>query len=97
VKAERDICAESGQTPDFVQINDNSPTAFGTAAIAHSLIRTTVLWHYLGIKSLDISGARRWIEQNTDRDNFYIDIGDEGLLGILEKFMKGRLGPVFEG
>jgi len=67
------------------------------STLAGSLIRTTVLWHYLGIKSLDISGARRWIEQNTDRDNFYIDIGDEGLLGKLEKFMKGRLGPVFEG
>jgi hypothetical protein len=47
------------------------------STLAGRLVRTTVLWPYLGINNLEISGVRRWIEQNTDRDNFYLDIADE--------------------
>jgi hypothetical protein len=67
------------------------------STLAGSLIRTTVLWPYLGVSALDSSSVRRWIEQNTDRDHFYFDVADEDMLRTLEKFLKGRLGPVFEG
>jgi hypothetical protein len=38
-----------------------------------------------------------WIRENTDRDNFYLLDGDQPLLGELERYLRGRLGPVFEG
>jgi hypothetical protein len=52
---------------------------------------------YIGIASLDESNVRAWIEANTERDNFYLKAGDANLLGKLETYLKGILGPVFEG
>lgn len=67
------------------------------STLSGSLMRTQVLWSYLGVESVDEGDARRWIEENTDRDNFYLAAADEEMLRLLETFLKGRLGPVFEG
>ena len=67
------------------------------STLAGTLLRTTILWPYLGIPEVDQSGIRRWIEENTDRDNFYLAAADMALLGKLEVYLRGRLGPVFEG
>ena len=40
--------------------------------LAATLLKTKILWPYIGITSLDESGVRAWIEANTDRDNFYL-------------------------
>jgi hypothetical protein len=61
------------------------------------LLKTKILWPYIGIASLDESNVRAWIEANTKRDNFYLQAEDEQLLGKLETYMKGILGPVLEG
>jgi hypothetical protein len=44
--------------------------------------------------SLEESNA--WIE-DTERDNFYLKTENAKLLGKLETYLKGILGPVFEG
>lgn len=72
-------------------------TRTAPSTLALTLLKTTVLWPYLGVVSLDESNVRAWIEQNTDRDNFLLAAEDEPILGKLETYLKGRLGPVFEG
>ena len=67
------------------------------STLSGSVLRTQVLWPYLGIESLNNGDVRRWVEESTDRDNFYLVSDDEETLGLLETFLKGRLGPVFEG
>jgi hypothetical protein len=67
------------------------------STLARTLLKTTVLWSFIGISSLDEFNVRSWIEQNTDRDNFMLASEDAHLLGKLETYLKGRLGPVFEG
>ncbi len=73
-----------------------SPKA-APSTLAATLLKTRVLWPYIGIKSLDELIVRSWIEQNTDRDNFLIRAEDGHLLGKLETYLKAMLGPVFEG
>jgi hypothetical protein len=67
------------------------------STLARTLLKTNVLWSFIGISSLDECNVRSWIEQNTDRDNFMLASEDAHLLGRLETYLKGRLGPVFEG
>jgi hypothetical protein len=70
----------------------------GTAnsTLAGAIENNPILHRYIGLRETpDEVGA--WIKQSTDRDNFYV-VGDRrDVLGILEVFIKGRLGPVFEG
>jgi hypothetical protein len=74
---------------------------YGTKAapstLAATLLKTKILWPHIGITSLNESNVRAWIEANTERDNFYLKADDAHLLGKLETYLKGRLGPVFEG
>jgi hypothetical protein len=67
------------------------------STLAATLLKTKILWPYIGIASLDESNVRACIEANTKRDNFYLQAEDEQLLGKLETYMKGILGPVLEG
>lgn len=73
-----------------------SPRA-APSTLAATLLKTKVLWSFIGISSLDESNVRSLIEQNTDRDNFLLASEDAHLLGKLETYLKGRLGSVFEG
>ncbi len=73
-----------------------SPGSSGSS-LADTLLRKRILWSYLGIADLSESNVRRWIEENTDRDNFYLSVSHEHLLGERETYLRGRLGPVFEG
>jgi len=65
--------------------------------LARTLLETKILWPYLGIVEMYKSNVRRWIEETTDRDNFYLSAEDASHLSQLETYLKGRLGPVFEG
>jgi hypothetical protein len=65
--------------------------------LARSLVEVRILWPYLGIVELNESNVRRWIEDNTDRDNFYLRATDASHLSRLETYLRGRVGPVFEG
>lgn len=67
------------------------------STLAAMLINSKILWPYLGITEITSSQVQDWIRDNTDRDNFYLDSKDNGVLRELERYIKGRLGPVFEG
>ena len=66
--------------------------------LAKSLLSHRILWPYLGLNELSETNVAEWIESNTDRDHFYLDVktGDE-CLSDLERYLRARLGPVFEG
>jgi len=67
------------------------------STLATALVNSTILWPYLGITEVDAAEVGRWIKKNVDRDNFYLDVAENNLLGELERYIKGRSGPVFEG
>ena len=67
------------------------------STLGATLVNSTIFWPYLGISHLAKEKVGAWIRENTDRDNFYLDSSEQELLGTLEKFLRGMLGPVFEG
>ena len=67
------------------------------STFAATLVTSRILWPYLGITQVTSEEVEDWIKYNTDRDNFYFDSSDAPLLSELEKYIKGRLGPAFEG
>ena len=67
------------------------------STLAATLLKSRILWPYLGIGELRATQVGNWIRENTGRDNFYLDADDRDVLGELERYLKGRLSPVFEG
>jgi hypothetical protein len=65
--------------------------------LAKSLVTERVLWSFLGIDHLDESGVRSWMLANLDRDHVFVAPENRGLERELERFLRGHLGPVFEG
>ena len=65
--------------------------------VAKSLVNSKVLWPHLGIAHLAEAQAGDWIRQNTDRDHFYLESADMTYLPELERFIRGIVGPAFEG
>lgn len=64
--------------------------------LAKSLISERVLWPYLGITYLDKLNVKEWMLANLDRDHLFVP-NDSGLERHIERFIRGQLGPVFEG
>ena len=62
--------------------------------VAKSLLEVPVLWPYLGIRQLSELEVASWIRANTDRDNFFVR---QEHVADLERYMRGLLGPAFEG
>lgn len=57
-----------------------------------------ILWRYLGIVDLCDDAAGEWIKANTDRHNIYLPASSNvPLLDLLERCIRGPVGPVFEG
>ncbi len=67
------------------------------STLGATLHRSVILWPYLGITELDLEGVGRWIKRHTDRDHFYIDASEQVVLADLERYVRGRTAPVFEG
>jgi hypothetical protein len=67
------------------------------STVAGSLLRSRILWPYLGISNLTEGIVGQWIRNNLDRDNFYLDANDEPQLPRLETYIRGILGSVLEG
>ena len=65
--------------------------------LAATLLKSVILWPYLGITELENSGVGQWIRENTDRDHFYLDASETEVLEEFERYLRGKLGPVFEG
>lgn len=67
------------------------------STLAGAIVRTPILWAYLGAKDHSESSVRNWLLRNTDRDHFFISGDDIEAITQLERYLKGRLGPAFEG
>jgi len=67
------------------------------STVAGKLLTCPILWDYLGIVELNESNIEGWLKANTDRDHFFIDGGQLAIRDELEVYLKGLLGPVFEG
>lgn len=67
------------------------------STLAGSLVDTRILWAYLAVSNMNDANVKLWITSSTDRDNFYLAAAEAFLLNELERYIKGRLGPVFEG
>ncbi|MDP9405346.1 MAG: hypothetical protein M3O86_01925 [Actinomycetota bacterium] len=65
--------------------------------LANTLLTARVLWPYLGIDRLELATVGEWIKQNTSRDQFFLPADAATLTPMLETYVRGRLGPVFEG
>lgn len=65
--------------------------------LANSLLTERVLWTYLGIDHLDELTVKSWMMKNLDRDHFFVPEIHAGLERELERYLRGHLGPVFEG
>ena len=62
------------------------------------LLEGRVLWSYLGIRDLADDAVGEWIKANTDRYNIYLPVSSNmPFLDLLERYIRGRVGPVFEG
>ena len=64
--------------------------------LARSVINEKVLWAYLGISTLDESTVKSWMLAHLERDHIFVPAG-EGTEREIERYCRGRLGPVFEG
>jgi hypothetical protein len=67
------------------------------STLAKSLLNERILWTYLGIEDLDMSTVKAWMLEHLERDHFYVPLSDAGVERELERYLRGRLGPVFEG
>ena len=73
-----------------------SPKSSGSN-LAKTLLSAQVLWPYLGIDELTVADVKDWIPSNTDRDHLYLPEAQADALPMLESYVRGVLGPVFEG
>ncbi len=65
--------------------------------LAKSLVGEAILWAYLGIEHLDTSTVKSWMLANLERDHFFVRGAEARIERELERYLRGHLGPVFEG
>ena len=66
------------------------------STLAGAIESNKILWDYLGIKD-NITDFGDWLKNHTDRDNYFLDGKYYEIVSELEVYLKGILGPVFEG
>ncbi len=99
-----------GRTASFGRLSQHYGAAGMTAnGLVQQLSSQYFHWAYLGLdqnaesmnSSIQGQGWKatwgNWVKNNLDRDIFILNRGQTAALHELEKFMRGRLGPVFEG
>ena len=67
------------------------------STLAKSLIGHSVLWPWLGIDKLDRANVKLWMLGNLDRLHIFMPAGSRDVLPVLEMYVRGRIGSVFEG
>ncbi|MBW2079027.1 MAG: hypothetical protein JRI71_16050 [Deltaproteobacteria bacterium] len=76
------------------------------STLAGSIKLSGILWEYIGFNSdtHETADFGKWLMGNADRDHFFVkdlpvEMGDKKIypLELLEIYLKGVLGPVFEG
>lgn len=66
------------------------------STLAGAIESNKILWDYIGIEH-NITDFGEWLKNNTDRDHFFVDGQHYDIASRLEIYLKGVLGPVFEG
>jgi hypothetical protein len=66
------------------------------STLSASIKNNPILWKYLGVGE-KVQDFGKWLRENTDRDHFFIDAACQEVQSALEVYLKGVLGPVFEG
>jgi hypothetical protein len=64
--------------------------------LAKSLLNERVLWPFLGVTTLDALNVKAWMMTNIDRDHIFVPAGTN-LEREVERYLRGWLGPAFEG
>lgn len=65
------------------------------STLAGAIMNNRILWHYIAYDPSVEVGS--WIKANTDRDHFFMPAQRISLLPQLEVYIRGLLGPVYEG
>lgn len=65
--------------------------------LAKSLVSEAILWDYLGVGHLDTTNVKPWMISNLERDHFFVPSAETRIERQLERYLRGHLGPVFEG
>ena len=66
------------------------------STLAGAIVNNRILWDYIGYDA-SLEDAGSWLKANTDRDHFLLPIQREIVLPQLEAYVRGLLGPVYEG
>ena len=85
----------ANSAPRFQYQHYSGGSAMST--LAGSIARSPILWSYLGIREIAEPQIGEWLRSNTDRDHFFIPGEALEAIDQLERYLKGRLGPAFEG
>ena len=66
------------------------------STLAGAIKNNRILWDYIGYdtSSRDLDS---WLRANTDRDHFFLSAQRQNILPLLEAYIRGVLGPVYEG
>lgn len=66
------------------------------STLAGAIKNNKILWNYIGY-DISVGNLDLWLKDNTDRDHFFLNVQRQGLLSFLETYVRGLLGPVYEG
>jgi hypothetical protein len=72
-------------------------TTSAGSTLAKSLLKNRILWRWLGIEHLDETTVKAWMLTNLDRINIFVPAESPLVLNELEKYVRARIGSVFEG
>ena len=61
------------------------------------MITEQVLWPWIGVEHLDEVSVKPWMLRSLDREHVLIPPQKAGLEREVERYFRGRFGPVFEG
>jgi hypothetical protein len=78
------------------KVGANSSARFSSQHYLPNSARST-LAKSLGIHFLDESNVKAWMLEHLERDHFLVPATDKGVERDLERYLRGCLGPVFEG
>ena len=69
-------------------------------ALPSKLSTYRILWPLIGLAHVGPAMGTNWtnwIESNLDRDQFEIPVGNVAVVSWLEKYIRARVSPIFEG
>ena len=66
------------------------------STLAGAVKNNRILYSYIGYDT-SLENLDSWLRSNTDRDHFFLNPDRQNMLPLLEVYVRGILGPVYEG